>query len=72
MVLFEGGTLLPGAPYLLAAVGALWALLHSFELPVPPEMAQPAYKFPSLNYRIPSREESRLLEEIPSDEEEDL
>jgi hypothetical protein len=68
MVLFEGGSLLPGAPYLLAAIGALWALLHSYELPVPREVL-PAYEFPSLKYRIPSREDTRLLEEIPSDDE---
>lgn len=70
MVLFEGGSIIPGAPYLLAAIGALWALLHSFELPVPPEVVMPAFEFPSLNYRISSREETRLLEEIPSDDEE--
>ncbi len=69
MALFEGGTLLPGAPYLLAAIGSLWALLHSFELPIPPEISIPAFEFPSLKYKISSREETRLLEEIDSDEE---
>ena len=68
MVLFEGGSLIPGAPYLLAAISALWALLHSYELPVPPEVL-PTYEFPSMKYRIPSREDTRLLEDIPSDEE---
>lgn len=69
MALFEGGSLLPGAPYLLAAVGALWALLHSFELPIPPEISVPLFRFPSLNYKIPSQEKQRLLEEIDSDED---
>ena len=69
MVLFEGGSLSPGAPYLLAAVCALWALLHSFELPVPPEISVPLFKFPSFNYSVPSQEKQRLLEEIDSDEE---
>ncbi len=69
MALFEGGSLLPGAPYLLAAIGALWALLHSFELPIPPEIELPAFEFPSMRYKISSREDTRLLEEIESDEE---
>ena len=29
---------MPGAPYLVAAVLALWALLHCYELPQQPEV----------------------------------
>ena len=38
MALFED-TPQPGAPYLMAAVISFWAFLHSFELPVDPDVA---------------------------------
>lgn len=68
MALFEGGSLPSGSPYLLAAIGALWALLHSFELPDHPE-TMGALKFPSLNYILPSKENKALLDDTSDDED---
>ena len=70
MALFEGGSLPSGSPYLLAAIGSLWALLHSFELPEHPDVDPSGIKFPSINYSIPSKEKRALLL-YSSDEDED-
>jgi DHA1 family tetracycline resistance protein-like MFS transporter len=42
MALFENGSL-PGAPYLVSSVLSLWAFLHSYELPIDPEVAYAKY-----------------------------
>jgi hypothetical protein len=42
MALFEH-TPVPGAPYLIATVITLWAFLHSYELPVDPEVVHAKY-----------------------------
>lgn len=68
MAVFEGGSLPSGSPYLLAAIVALWALLHSFEIPDHPETAAFTLKFPSLHYALPSGEDKSLLDD--SDDEE--
>jgi hypothetical protein len=60
MALYER-SVLPGAPYLLATMTALWSLLHTYELPMHSEAAQPKFYFPSINYRIESEEGSALL-----------
>ncbi len=55
MALFEYTTF-PGAPYLVAGVLALWALLHTYEFPTDPEVV-----YAKFNTRSQDSESFQLL-----------
>lgn len=71
MALYEH-SILPGAPYLLATILALWSLLHTYELPseTPEVSTEYDIHFQSIDHEVNKNFEMRPLLSANADEEE--